>query len=183
MFNCDDRLAARSTPGTRYAPRPPAEPGRFSRRLPILSAALGCLLLAGCVERRLTIRSDPPGALCVVDGRELGFTPVSTNFIYYGTREVRLVKDGYDTLTVLQPISRPWWDAFPIEFVTENLTPRRFRDLKEYSYQLQPARMMSSDEVYGRAEELRTVAHGGTPPPPQPEPAPLVPVGPQSGPQ
>ena len=53
-------------------------------------ALLGLLLCAsqsGCVERRLTIRSNPPGALVYVDDYTIGVTPVSTSFIYYGTRK------------------------------------------------------------------------------------------------
>ena len=180
MVNLPEKKASRPKPAARQALRRPAWLREVSRRASTRAALVGCVLLAGCVERRLTIRSDPPGALCVVDGRELGFTPVSTNFVYYGTREVRLVKDGYETLTVLQPMSRPWWDTFPVEFVTENLLPRRFRDEKEYDYQLQPARMVTSDELYNRAEELRTIGHQGVSSPP--EIAPPAELGPQVAP-
>ena len=54
------------------------------------------------MQRRLTIRSNPPGALVYVDDYQIGTTPVSTDFVYYGTRKVRLVKSGHETLTVLQ---------------------------------------------------------------------------------
>ena len=72
----------------------------------------------GCVERQMTIRSDPPGALVYVDGYEIGITPVITPFTYYGQRKIRLVKDGYETLTVIQPVPPPWyefpgWTSFP----------------------------------------------------------------------
>ena len=48
----------------------------------------------------MTIRTNPPGALVYVDDYEIGTTPVSTNFTYYGKRKIRIVKDGYETLTV-----------------------------------------------------------------------------------
>ena len=32
----------------------------------------------GCVRRRLTVRSNPPGALVYIDDRPIGKTPVST---------------------------------------------------------------------------------------------------------
>jgi hypothetical protein len=35
----------------------------------------GMLLLAGCVERRLTITSEPSGALVTVNSKEVGRTP------------------------------------------------------------------------------------------------------------
>ena len=70
-------------------------------RAPILAIILAAILVApGCVQRRMTIRSNPPGALVYVDDYELGTTPVSHDFVYYGTRNIKLVKDGYETLTV-----------------------------------------------------------------------------------
>ena len=76
----------------------------------------------------MTIRSNPPGALVYVDDYQLGTTPVSHDFIYYGTRKIRLVKDGYETLTVRQPFPIPWYEIFPLDFVTENLIPWEVRD-------------------------------------------------------
>ena len=92
----------------------------------LLAASL--LPTAGCVQRRMTIRSNPPGALVYVDDYQIGTTPVSTDFIYYGTRKIRLVKDGYETLTVRQPFPIPWYEIFPLDFVTENLWPWEIRD-------------------------------------------------------
>ena len=63
----------------------------------ILLALLFATSQVGCVRRRMTIRSDPPGAVVFVDERRIGVTPVSTNFTYYGTRNVQLVKDGHET--------------------------------------------------------------------------------------
>ena len=65
----------------------------------LLAAMLCSTAGLGCVQRRMTIRSSPPGAMVYVDNQEIGTTPVSTGFTYYGTREFRLVKDGYETLT------------------------------------------------------------------------------------
>src|ERR1700690_4113146 len=68
----------------------------------VLAAIVLSLGTSGCVQRRMTIRSNPPGALVYVDDYEIGTTPVSASFTYYGTRKIRLVKDGYETLTVMQ---------------------------------------------------------------------------------
>ncbi len=62
----------------------------------------------------------------VKKGDEVITTPMSwvaTDFIYYGTRQIRLVKDGFETLTVLQPIPAPWYQVFPIDFFAENVVP------------------------------------------------------------
>jgi hypothetical protein len=126
-----------------------------TRLLACLAALVFCAGLTGCVERRLMIRSNPPGALVRVDGYEIGTTPVATSFIYYGTREIQLVKDGYETLTVKQPIPAPWYEYTPIDFVSENLIPGEIRDERALDYQLVPQRIVPTEQLLNRADELR----------------------------
>ncbi len=90
-----------------------------------LLALVLCASQSGCVQRRLTVRTNPPGALLYVDDYPIGTTPCSTSFTYYGTRKIRLVKDGYETLTVMQSIPAPWYEYTPCDFVAENCRPRR----------------------------------------------------------
>jgi hypothetical protein len=104
-----------------------------------------------------------------VDNHEIGVTPVSHDFIYYGTRNVRLVKDGYETLTVLQPIPAPWYQYFGFDFITENLIPGEIRDERVLDYQLQPQMIVPTEQLLGRAENLR---QGAQVQPPLPPPAP-----------
>ncbi len=127
---------------------------------PLATLTLVGLLIffaAGCVQRRMTIRSNPPGATVFVDQVEIGTTPVSHEFIYYGSREIRLVRDGYETLTVLQPTARPWYQ-FPgiAEFVSENMVPQEIRDEQVFVYQLTPQRSVPTEQLLGRAENLRS---------------------------
>jgi hypothetical protein len=138
--------------------------------LTILVAAAG--LATGCVQRRMTIRSSPPGALVYVDDYELGTTPVSHDFVYYGTRKVRLVKDGYETLTVRQPFPVPWYQYFPLDFVTENLLPWEIRDERVVDLAMAPAASVPPDSVVARAEQAR-LASGSLPPATA---APVVPI-------
>jgi hypothetical protein len=136
------------------------------RRLALsLGLATGLCALAGCVERRYTIRSNPPGALAIVNGEEIGPTPISRSFTYYGDREITLMADGYDNFTTIQPINAPLWDNMVTEFFTENLIPYTFRDEREYVYQLTPASVPAKNELLGRAEALR--AQGQIIPPPR----------------
>ena len=45
----------------------------------------------GCVERKITIASDPPGALVYLsDDVEVGRTPVTVPFLWYGDYDVRM---------------------------------------------------------------------------------------------
>jgi hypothetical protein len=103
----------------------------------------------------MTIRSNPPGALAYVDDYEIGITPITTPFIYYGNRKVRLVKDGYETLTEIRPVRPPWYEVPPLDFVSENLLPGKLRDQRMLDFQLQPQAVVPTDQLLGRAEALR----------------------------
>ena len=109
----------------------------------------------------MMIRSDPPGAVVYVDNYEIGTTPVATNFTYYGTRQIRLVKDGFETLTVMQPIRPPWYQIIPLDFIAENLIPSEIRDQRTLNYQLAPQMMVPTEQLLERAENLRASARLG----------------------
>lgn len=141
--------------------------GRLGYSLAWLTALTVCALQIGCVQRRLTIRSNPPGALVYVDDYPLGTTPVSTDFVYYGTRKMRLVKSGHETLTVMQPIPAPWYEYPGLDFISENLVPGEIRDERVVEYQLQPQLVVPSLQLLEHGENLRHGAIGpGTPAPP-----------------
>lgn len=118
---------------------------------------VGILLLpgSGCVKRRLTIRSEPPGALVYVDDFEVGTTPASANFVYYGTRQIRLVLDGYETLTVDHTFYPPWYEMPGLDFVSENVVPWEIRDERNLTFKLLPQRLVPADQLLERAENLR----------------------------
>src|SRR5205814_5476383 len=106
-----EQSACRELPAPRQFPR---------RRWALALIAAGAVLSNGCMHRRLTIRSEPPGAAVLVDGEEVGFTPTSIDYTYYGTREITLQKDGYKTLTTPVKLATPWYQVFPLEIVTDN---------------------------------------------------------------
>ena len=123
---------------------------------------LVAVCLTGCVSRRLTVRSDPPGALVEVDGEAVGFTPVSIDFDHYATREIRLSKAGFETLTVQQPIRPPWYQVPPLDFVSDNfLIGKHVTDRHELAYTLQRQRVESGGDLVGRANQVRIRARGG----------------------
>ncbi len=127
-----------------------------------LAAGFG---LTGCVERRYTIRTDPPGALVIANGEPIGISPVSKSFTFYGDRSIRIIKEGYETKDLVQPIKAPWFDNLATEFFTENLIPYTFRDDIELNYKLEPTQLADANAVLARAEATR--AEGQNPPPPK----------------
>jgi hypothetical protein len=121
---------------------------------------LSCALTPGCVSRRLTILSQPAGALVEVDGERLGLTPVSMDFTYYGVREITLSKPGYETLTVQQPTPTPWYQVFPLEFFSDNFALTHLTDAHVFRYQLAPENPQANDvqSLNARARNFRTQA-------------------------
>ena len=118
---------------------------------------------AGCqsVARRLTVRSDPPGALVMIDGREIGYTPASVDFTYYATREITLVKDGYQTLTTLQAMPTPVYQYPGIDFISDNFLPVTVTNRHDVLYRMRTAVNPPTDELLNRADALRGQARIG----------------------
>jgi hypothetical protein len=137
----------------------------LNQRATLFLAALALGALGGCVERRYTIRTDPPGALVIVNNEEIGASPVSRSYVFYAERDITLIKEGYQTQRIIQPMPAPWWDSLPLEFFTENLIPITFRDEREFTYKLTPATNPPQEDLLGRAEGLR--AQGQAIPPPR----------------
>lgn len=175
------------------ATNPSICPQRFRLRHRGLAWLLVALvsLSIGCVQRRLTIRTNPPGALVYVDDYPIGTTPVSTSFVYYGTRKIRLVKSGYETKTFLQPVPTPWYQYWGLDFITENLVPGEIRDERVVDYEMTPQAIVPERQLLDRAENLRQGAAApqtplgpGGPPSPgvsfgtQPQPRPGLPASP-----
>lgn len=136
---------------------------RFVHPVICLCAAILIAAGSGCVHRRMTIRTDPPGALVEVNGERMGLTPQSMDFTYYGTREITLSAPGYETLTVAQPVPPPWYQIFPIEFVADNLLPFRVTNRHEFNYRLQPKdpRLDEEDQLLNRARGFRSQSQFG----------------------
>jgi hypothetical protein len=110
----------------------------------------------GCVRRVLMIRSEPDGALVTVDRTAVGHTPVAVPFTYYGTREIRLEKDGYEPVTSKQRILPPWYEFPPVSFVTQHFAGREIRDRREFDFRMTPKTITDESLLLERADQLRT---------------------------
>lgn len=129
----------------------------FHRRHSVatLLVLLAIVSATGCVRRRLTVRSNPAGAVVHIDNQRIGTTPCAVDYVYYGTREVRMSLPGYETLTVNQPLPAPWYQWPGIDFISENLVPARIEDARTVSFNLQPARIEPAEQIIARGEDLR----------------------------
>jgi PEGA domain len=134
---------------------------RLVRRLLVAACLAACLNTTGCVRRRLTVRTFPAGAQVFVDNQEIGTTPCSASFLYYGTREIKVVKDGYRTETLFQKIYPPWYQIPPLDFVTENVVPNEIRDERIVDVQLVPEEIVPQQRLLDNAQALRDGARAG----------------------
>lgn len=119
------------------------------------------LACGGCVRRRLTVRTNPPGAMVYVDRQLIGPSPASTSFVYWGTRHIEVVGDGYRTEKVLRTFHPPWYQIPPLDFISESLVPWEIRAQRVVDITMVPETPVPSEELIARGEELRTQAAAG----------------------
>ncbi len=126
----------------------------------VLSVAVVLVLLtSGCVERKLTIVTEPSEAIVWLNDEEVGTTPVTVNFNWYGDYNIRIEKDGYNILDTHRQLERPMHDKFPFDFFAEVVTPRKIVDEYIWTFELQAYQPASSEELVIAAEELRQRAN------------------------
>jgi hypothetical protein len=121
------------------------------------------------------VRTQPPGAQVFVDDQEIGTTPCSSSFVYYGTRKVTLIKDGYRTETLYQKLNPPWYQIPPLDFASENLLVQELRDERIVDVQMVPQEIVPQARLLERASALRngaltgqiTLPPGAASPPPK----------------
>jgi len=137
--------------------------GRKRHRLAFCWFVLLVVLITapGCVRRRMTVRTNPPGAVVSVDNQLIGTSPAASSFVYYGTREIRVEKDGYRTETVKTRINPPWYQYPGLDFISETLWPWEIRDERIIDVELVPQVLETTDQVLGRADQLRGQSRAG----------------------
>ena len=115
------------------------------------------LLLAGCTERWIQVRSEPPGATVYIDGERVGTTPCETPFVWYGKRELVLEMDDFLSHTTMISLPAPWWQWPIIDLFPDFLLPWTFTDRHEFSVSLETRTFdpKARGEVRKRAEELK----------------------------
>ena len=133
--------------------------------------------LAGCVERKMIIHSEPAGAELWINRSEepVGVTTHEQEFDQHGTFAVRLKKEGYVPLETRASVPTPWYSYPILDLITEVLWPFTIEDHHEFSFVLQKRPAPKSwdeaeaevkrdrDAVLERADELREEALGNDP--------------------
>ncbi len=122
----------------------------------ILLLAAGAFASAGCIQRRITITSEPPGALVHLNDLEVGYTPVEVDFTYFGDYDVRLSKPGYEPLLTHAKAKAPVYEWPGIDLVAEAL-PVTFHTDVRWHFTLYPEER-DVDALIERAKDLQGAA-------------------------
>jgi hypothetical protein len=121
----------------------------------IVAGLIVSLLLGGCVERRLTINTEPMGAIVVLNDEEIGISPVTVSFEWYGDYNVRISKEGFETLKTHRMLKGPWYDRFPFDFFAQIVSPKRIVDSYQWSFTLAPQTQPNREELIRDAQKLK----------------------------
>jgi hypothetical protein len=121
----------------------------------ILWAVAIMMLSAGCVERKLTIVTEPENAVVWLNDEEIGTTPVTVNFNWYGDYRVRIEKSGYAIINTHKKLKPPFYDYFPIDLFAQHFWPGRIVDTYTWNYELKPFVPPSSEELIKDAKAAR----------------------------
>lgn len=121
----------------------------------VMAMGVTALVLGGCVERKLTINTEPQGAMVTLNDEQIGVSPVTVTFNWYGDYGVRASKDGYETLDTHRQLKAPLHDWFPLDFFTEVLYPGRIVDSYEWTFDLKPRQELTRDQLLENAETLK----------------------------
>ena len=131
----------------------------------IALVAAGAMLNTGCVERRLSITSEPPGARVWINDTEAGVTPLEAEFTFHGVYDLRLERAGYAPLVTGAKADPPWWEFPPFDLVAE-LMPFTIRNEQQWHFELEPneraqglERLEAETLLLERAEALRELTN------------------------
>jgi len=125
---------------------------RFRTTITLVVIALA---LPGCVRRTLTIQTEPAGALVFLNDEEVGRSPVSTDFTWYGDYDVAIRHPGYQTLKTHIPVLPPWYQLPPLDFLAEVFWPGHIHDTHTHAFTLAPSVTPGREELIERAEAVR----------------------------
>jgi hypothetical protein len=129
----------------------------------LIAAAAGTL--AGCVERKITIGSNPSGAIVLLNDQEIGRTPVTVPFTWYGDYSIRLRYEknvGTPDEPVIQRYflqthkraKAPVYQWIGIDLFAE-LLPVQFTDEQVWAFDIPEVVEPTNEELLERAHELK----------------------------
>ncbi len=91
----------------------------------------------------------------------MGRTPVTRNFKWYGTYDVEIRAEGYESLRTQAQVWAPWWQWVPFDLVAAFIPG--LEDHHEVTFKLHHAspQYLEPDRMIRRAEQLRGKLESG----------------------
>lgn len=123
-----------------------------------VATLLAVVLLAGCVERRLLVRTDPPGADVTINGERVGRAPVQWRFDHYGDVLVEVEKAGYEPARQVVKLRSPWYQKPGIDFFSDVLLPVRVQDEHQVELRMEPMHRLTPGEIERGVSETTRAA-------------------------
>lgn len=111
----------------------------------------------GCIQRTLTVESEPEGAAVYYDHRRVGETPLSLRFTHYGSHSLILIKEGFQPYRGRLALKEKGWAVFPVDLITEGVLPVKLKDDRQVRIVLSraapPGEPPALNDGAGAAEE------------------------------
>lgn len=127
-----------------------------SRAVCLIALIGGAVELAGCVERTVTINTEPAGATVILNDQEVGQSPVKVPFTWYGDYDIILRKPGYETIQANRKIKAPWYQTPFIDIFAECLVPFTIYDERDLgTFALSPVAPVPQDQLLQNAADLK----------------------------
>lgn len=130
-------------------------------RLPAAGLLLAvAMLVVGCgqTERRMTLTSDPSGALAYVNGQEVGRTPVTIDYLWHGNYRFEFRKVGFETLKTERRVNPDFHQVIGLDAITEALIPATLHENREFHFVMVPLPDVSDATLVENAAKLRDEA-------------------------
>lgn len=128
-------------------------------------AGVTLLSLTGCIERKITVGSDPSGALVTLNDEEVGRTPITVPFVWNGDYDVILrldknvgteekpdIKHYY--LHTHRKTTIPGYELFGVDFFAE-IAPWQIEHEEVWAFHVPPVDNVPDDVLILRAKELK----------------------------
>ena len=131
----------------------------FSNKVKYIKNTLLLLLLiitSSCTQRKFTIHTNPESVLCEVNGREIGISPVTVNYVDNGYFRIRLSKPGCESYEGQFKLKKRWFNQFTLDFVGE-IIPYHWVDNQSLEFTLVPALNITHEEFKKQMDVLNTI--------------------------
>ena len=136
-------------------------PAAMKRLTPLVLFVAAGPLLTGCVERTISITSQPTGALVYLNDEEVGRTPLTVTHLFHGVYDVRMELEGHTPLWTKQATDAPWWEWPGPDLIAE-MIPNNKLD-QQWHFELQPVGDVDVDAIVERAGQLSQQLDGPRP--------------------